>query len=76
MKLPITIINSDDEKMGLGINYDRYKQIWSIWWSDEGSSLNVEGKTLKEAYLKAVKKHKKFYGYDLERAGKLLEIIE
>ena len=81
MKLPITILNSDDERMGLSLNYivppiltGKTEGHWELAYCDMGSSISVKSKTLEEVVKKMQKKHKDYYGYELERAGKLLTI--
>jgi hypothetical protein len=64
--LPKAIINSDDELMGIQIIYSRHKDRWFITYSDEGSSMSADGRTLEDAIKAIRKEHKRIYHCEIE----------
>lgn len=64
--LPKQISNSDDELMGISLNYDPDSKKWSIVYADEGSSIAAEGKTLEELVKNIRQEAKKVYGTEID----------
>ena len=65
LDIPSAIINSDDELMGIQIDYSHEKDTWRISYADEGSSLSVVAGSLNEAVKKIRAKHLEVYKEDI-----------
>ena len=59
------IINSDDEAMGISIDYYPKSKEWNINYSDAGSGINATGKDLETAIKNIKKEYKRVYGFEL-----------
>ena len=64
--LPKQISNSDDELMGISVNYDPDEKLWSISYADEGSSISAEDKTLDGVVRKIRAEAKRVYGTEID----------